>query len=44
MAVTNSNKDYLGVLGVSAPDNAMLENALKEASAALVWDIDSSEE
>jgi len=44
VAVTNSNKDYLGVLSVSAPDNAMLENALKEASAALVWDIGSSEE
>ena len=40
VAVTNSNKDYLGVLSVSAPNSAMLENALKEAGAALVWDID----
>lgn len=40
VTVTNSNKDYLGVLSVSAPDNAMLENALRDASAALVWDID----
>ena len=40
VAVTNSNKDYLGVLSVSAPNNAMLENALKEAGAALAWDID----
>lgn len=40
VTVTNSNKDYLGVLSVSAPNSAMLENALKEASAALVWDID----
>jgi len=43
MAITRSNKDYLGVLSVSAPDNVMLENALKEASTALIWDIGSSE-
>ena len=40
VAITNSNKDYLGVLSVSAPDNALLEHALKEATAALVWDIE----
>jgi biotin carboxylase len=40
VAITNSNKDYLGVLSVSAPDNAILEHALKEAAAALVWDIE----
>jgi biotin carboxylase len=39
VAITNSNKDYLGVLSVSAPNNSMLETALKEAGAALVWDI-----
>lgn len=40
VAITNSNKDYLGVLSVSAPDDAMLEQALKETIAALVWDIE----
>lgn len=39
VAITNSNKDYLGVLSVSAPNNSMLETALKEAGATLVWDI-----
>lgn len=40
VAITNSNKDYLGVLSVSAPNNSMLETALKQAGGTLVWDIE----
>lgn len=39
VAITNSNRDYLGVLSISASSNVMLEIALKEAGVALVWDI-----
>lgn len=40
VVITNSNKDYLGVLSVSAADKAKLEHAVQEASAALAWDIE----
>lgn len=39
VAVTNSNKDYLGVLCASAPDAAALAQAMQAASARLSWDI-----
>lgn len=39
ISVTHSNKDYLGVLSVSAPDFTTLDAALKKASAPLVWEI-----
>lgn len=39
IAVTNSNKDYLGVLSASAPDISMLARVMQEASDRLTWDI-----
>lgn len=39
VAITNSNKDYLGVLCASAPDAAALDRAMQAASARLSWDI-----
>lgn len=39
VAVTNSNKDYLGVLCASAPDTAALAQAMQAASDRLTWDI-----
>ncbi|QPI71972.1 ATP-grasp domain-containing protein [Sphingobium sp. Cam5-1] len=39
VAITHSNKDYLGVLSASAPDRATLDAAMAEARAALSWEI-----
>ncbi|PKB25375.1 ATP-grasp domain-containing protein [Novosphingobium kunmingense] len=39
VTVTNSNKDYLGVLCASAPDTAALTQAMQAASDRLTWDI-----
>lgn len=39
VAVTNSNKDYLGVLSASAPDTAALAQAMQAGVARLSWDI-----
>lgn len=39
VALTNSNKDYLGVLCASAPDTAALAQAMQAAGAGLSWDI-----
>lgn len=39
MTVTRSNKDYLGVLDASAPDEATLDRVVAQAQAQLSWDI-----
>jgi biotin carboxylase len=39
MEITRSNKDYLGVLSVSAPDRATLDMAMVQARAQLSWTI-----
>lgn len=39
IAVTHSNKDYLGVLSASAPDTASLSTAMETTQAALSWEI-----
>lgn len=39
MTITRSNKDYLGVLSASAPNSAMLNEAMGEARERLSWDI-----
>lgn len=39
MTVTRSNKDYLGVLSASAPDEATLDKVVAQAQAQLSWDI-----
>lgn len=41
VSVTNSNKDYLGVLSASAPDSASLAAAMEAAGARLAWEIRS---
>lgn len=38
ITVTHSNKDYLGVLSVSAPDNDALDTAMTEARDQLAWE------
>lgn len=39
VALTHSNKDYLGVLSASAPDAASLGQAMQAASKRLAWEI-----
>lgn len=39
VAVTHSNKDYLGVLSASAPDAAALAGVMRTAGAHLAWEI-----
>lgn len=39
VAITNSNKDYLGVLSASAPDAARLAQAMRIAGERLTWEI-----
>ncbi|WP_159727224.1 ATP-grasp domain-containing protein [Methylosinus sp. Ce-a6] len=41
VSVTNSNKDYLGVLSASAPDSASLAAAMAAAGTRLGWEIRS---
>jgi biotin carboxylase len=39
VAISHSNKDYLGVLSASAADEDALANAITEAQIALIWEI-----
>lgn len=39
MEITRSNKDYLGVLSASAPNETLLEAAMAQTRAALSWNI-----
>lgn len=39
VAITYSNKDYLGVLSASAPNAMMLDAALERTQALLTWEI-----
>lgn len=39
IAISNSNKDYLGVLSASAPDVAVLNKAMDAATNRLVWEV-----
>lgn len=41
VAITHSNKDYLGVLSASAPDAASLAGAMRAAGERLAWEIRS---
>lgn len=41
IAITRSNKDYLGVLSASAPDAHALTTAMMQARGTLSWDIQS---